>query len=141
MTLLLTLVSPLGIYQSSDYRLTTLRGETAIPEGDVVGAKQLTVRSGGLAAQVSFTGVARVGKYKTRDWISDLFVKATQLGVSPNDRKFLESMVRSNSDFKSVMAGLAELPRIQNLESSSAKDVWLVRSMLTEDSLQVTLEQ
>lgn len=68
-------------------------------------------------------------------------MKATQLGVSPNDRKFLESMVRSNSDFKSVMAGLAELPRIQNLEGSSAKDVWLVRSMLTEDSLQVTLEQ
>ena len=39
MTLLLTLASPSGIYQSSDYRLTTLRGGTAIPEDDVAGSK------------------------------------------------------------------------------------------------------
>ena len=78
MTLLLTLLCPQGIYQSSDYRLTTLRGASAIPEDDVAGAKQLSVSSSGLAAQVCFTGVAHVGRNRTRDWISEILALARQ---------------------------------------------------------------
>jgi hypothetical protein len=74
MTLLLTLAAPWGIYQCSDYRLTTEGpGGTAIPEDDELGAKQLTASSpGAVVVQVCFTGLPRFGSEKTRNWISEI---------------------------------------------------------------------
>jgi len=77
MTLLLSLVSPHRIFQSSDYRLTGFKGGIAVPEEDVAGAKQLSIHSSGLTAQISFTGLARVGSLKTRDWLRDIANQAS----------------------------------------------------------------
>jgi hypothetical protein len=72
MTLLLSLLSSRHIFQSSDYRLIGFQNGIAVPEEDVAGAKQLSVHSHGLVAQISFTGVARVKQLKTRDWLRDI---------------------------------------------------------------------
>ncbi len=68
MTLLLNLIGPSGIHQSSDYRLTDI--VTRRPVEDAYGSKQLEFSFASWTAQISFTGIAEVGGRKTRDWIS-----------------------------------------------------------------------
>lgn len=78
MSLVLTLAAPWAIHQSSDYRLTPLTPSQAAGPDDVAGAKQLTVNSVGLVAQVCFTGAAQVGNLRTRERISQIIGQATQ---------------------------------------------------------------
>jgi hypothetical protein len=72
-TLILTLLSRHGIYQSSDYRLT--RNGAFFDER--AGVKQLGVDSEGYQIKVCFTGVAIANGLKTRDWISKVIKGAT----------------------------------------------------------------
>jgi hypothetical protein len=67
MTLLLNLLGPRGIHQSSDYRL--IKCATWSPIEDEFGSKQLAHVASTWSAQISFTGVADNGQRKTRDWI------------------------------------------------------------------------
>jgi hypothetical protein len=67
MTLLLNLLGPRGIHQSSDYRLTDL--QTRRPIEDEFGSKQLAHVASTWRARISFTGFAQIGHRKTRDWI------------------------------------------------------------------------
>jgi hypothetical protein len=67
MTLLLNLLGPSGVHQSSDYRLTDLA--TRRPIEDEFGSKQIAHLASTWSAQISFTGVAQIGQRKTRDWI------------------------------------------------------------------------
>src|ERR1700730_2545790 len=67
MTLLINLLGPRGIHQSSDYRLTDL--VTRRPIEDEFGSKQLAHVASTWSAQISFTGFAQIGLRKTRDWI------------------------------------------------------------------------
>jgi len=69
MTLLLNLVGPHGIHQSSDFRLTDLT--TRRPIEDEFGSKQLHHMTKMWSAWVSFTGFAQIGHRKTHDWILD----------------------------------------------------------------------
>jgi|SRR6516164_70516 hypothetical protein len=76
MTLLLNLLGPRGIHQSSDYRLTDLA--TRCPIEDEFGSKQLAHVASAWSAQISFTGFAQVGQRKTRDWILDCLRRQPQ---------------------------------------------------------------
>jgi hypothetical protein len=69
MTLLLNLVGPGGIHQSSDFRLTDVA--TRRPIDDQFGSKQLEHMTSRWSAWISFTGFAQIGGRKTRDWILD----------------------------------------------------------------------
>lgn len=71
MTLLINLIGPNGIYQSSDYRLTDR--STGKTVDDEFGSKQVHFLAKTWSAQVSFTGFAKIGSRKTRDWILDTF--------------------------------------------------------------------
>ena len=73
MTLLLNLVVPSGIYQSSDYRLTDVSHGRTIE--DAFGSKQLSFTSPTWRVYISFTGTAEIGGLKTRDWILDSLEK------------------------------------------------------------------
>lgn len=74
MTLLLNLVGPRAIHQSSDYRLTTV--PTLNPIEDEFGSKQIYHLAGPWMAQISFTGFAQIGNRKTRDWIIECLNRA-----------------------------------------------------------------
>jgi hypothetical protein len=76
MTLLLNLVGPHGIHQSSDYRLTDVA--THRPIEDEFGSKQLHHLASTWNAQISFTGFARIGRRKTRDWILESLRRAAR---------------------------------------------------------------
>jgi hypothetical protein len=76
MTLLLNLLGPRGIHQSSDYRLTDL--ETRRPIEDEFGSKQLEYAASTWSAQISFTGFAQIGQRKTRDWILECLGRQPQ---------------------------------------------------------------
>jgi SEC-C motif len=78
MTLLVTLAAPWAIHQSSDYRLTLLNPSQGPPPNDVAGSKQFTISSQGLVAQLCFTGVAQIGRFKTREWISQIIADTPQ---------------------------------------------------------------
>jgi hypothetical protein len=67
MTLLLNLVGPRGIHQSSDFRLTDVMTRRSIE--DQFGSKQLHHMTNTWTAWISFTGFAQIGQRKTRDWI------------------------------------------------------------------------
>lgn len=67
MTLLLNLVGPRGIHQSSDYRLIAVSMHR--PVDDEFGSKQVHHVARGWTAQISFTGFAQIGNRKTREWI------------------------------------------------------------------------
>jgi hypothetical protein len=67
MTLLLNLVGPRGIHQSSDYRLTSVSMHR--PIDDEFGSKQVHHIARGWTAQISFTGFAQIGNRKTQEWI------------------------------------------------------------------------
>src|SRR5271163_1206227 len=69
MTLLLNLISPRGIHQSSDFRLTNVITRRSIE--DEFGSKQLQHMTSTWIAWISFTGVAQIGHRKTREWILD----------------------------------------------------------------------
>jgi hypothetical protein len=103
MTLLLNLLGPRGIHQSSDYRLTDLA--TRGPIEDEFASKQVAHVASTWSAQISFTGIAQIGQRKTRVWILECLRRqpqsvdaATALsglasraaielrGVSPKDR-------------------------------------------------------
>jgi hypothetical protein len=75
MTLLLNLVGPRGIHQSSDFRLTDVL--TRQPIEDEFGSKQLHHVAKTWSAWVSFTGFAQIGHRKTRDWILGSLGRAT----------------------------------------------------------------
>jgi hypothetical protein len=75
MTLLLSLVGPGGIHQSSDFRLTDVT--TRRPIDDEFGSKQLHHMTSTWSAWISFTGFAQIGNRKTRDWILDSLKRAT----------------------------------------------------------------
>lgn len=93
MTLLLNLIGPHGIHQSSDYRLTNISTGQSVQ--DELGSKQVHVMANSWIAQISFTGIASVGSRKTRDWI-------------------LESLGRSETaDARTAMATLAETAAVQ----------------------------
>jgi hypothetical protein len=77
MTLLINLLGPRGIHQSSDYRLTDLG--TRRPVEDEFGSKQLEYFASTWSAQISFTGFAQIGQRKTRDWILECFRRQPQL--------------------------------------------------------------
>jgi len=68
MTLLITAVARDGLHLSSDYRLS----DNGKPIETTNGAKQLSVRRTRWLAQVSFTGIAKFGRYDTRAWIQDV---------------------------------------------------------------------
>jgi hypothetical protein len=76
MTLLLNLLGPRGIHQSSDYRLTDLA--TRRPIEDEFGSKQLAYVTRTWSAQISFTGFAQIGQRKTRDWILECLKRQPQ---------------------------------------------------------------
>src|SRR5215467_4338266 len=76
MTLLLNLLGPAGIHQSSDYRLTDLA--TRRPIEDEFGSKQLEYFASTWSAQISFTGLAQIGQRKTRDWILECLRRQPQ---------------------------------------------------------------
>ena len=76
MTLLLNLLGPRGIHQSSDYRLTDLA--TRRPIEDEFGSKQLAHVASTWTAQISFTGFAQIGQRKTRDWILECLRRQPQ---------------------------------------------------------------
>src|ERR1700730_14572410 len=76
MTLLLNLLGPRGIHQSSDYRLTDL--VTRRPIEDEFGSKQLAHVASTWSAQISFTGFAQIGQRKTRDWILECLRRQPQ---------------------------------------------------------------
>jgi hypothetical protein len=76
MTLLLNLLGPRGIHQSSDYRLTDLA--TRRPIEDEFGSKQLAYVASTWSAQISFTGFAQIGQRKTRDWILECLRRQPQ---------------------------------------------------------------
>jgi hypothetical protein len=93
MTLLLNLIGPHGIHQSSDYRLTNISTGKSIE--DEVGSKQVQFLARSWTAQISFTGIASVGSRKTRDWV-------------------LETLSRSEiTDARTAMASLAETAAVQ----------------------------
>jgi len=69
-TLLLNLLGQSGIHTSSDYRLTDVRTQRTIE--DMAGSKQFRVTRPTWSADVSFTGIAQVGGWKTRDWIAQV---------------------------------------------------------------------
>jgi hypothetical protein len=75
MTLLLNLVGPHGIHQSSDFRLTDVT--TRRPIEDELGSKQLHHMTSKWIALISFTGFARIGNRKTREWILDSLKAST----------------------------------------------------------------
>jgi hypothetical protein len=75
MTLLLNLVGPRGIHQSSDFRLTDVIARRSIE--DEFGSKQLHHMASTWIAFISFTGVAQIGHRKTREWIRDSLTRAT----------------------------------------------------------------
>ena len=74
--LLLNLLGPRGIHQSSDYRLTDLA--TRRPIEDQFGSKQLAHLASIWSAQISFTGFAQIGQRKTRDWILECLRRQPQ---------------------------------------------------------------
>src|SRR5262249_52169344 len=76
MTLLLNLLGPRGIHQSSDYRL--IKCATWSPIEDEFGSKQLAHAASTWSAQISFTGVADNGQRKTRDWILECLRRQPQ---------------------------------------------------------------
>lgn len=78
MTLLIVLAAPWAIHQSSDYRLTPLNPAQIPGPNDMAGSKQLTLNARGFVAQISFTGIAQVGKLKTREWISQIIADASE---------------------------------------------------------------
>lgn len=102
MTLIVTLAAPWGVFHSSDCLLTD--SGTGRPVALVAGLKQLGA-AGGLRmqhwrAQIAFTGVARVGPYDTRAWISAAFARMG--GAHP-----LRNVVQELAD-----SGSQELQRI-----------------------------
>ena len=79
MTLNITLFSPWGVYQASDFRIvTSFKGKKT--EFDENGAKQFTISNLTWNAQLCFAGIARKGKYDTRDWI-----RAALMSLDIND--------------------------------------------------------
>jgi hypothetical protein len=73
-TLLLNLIGPRGIHQSSDFRLTDVL--TRRPIEDEFASKQLHHMTNRWIAWISFTGFAQIGHRKTRDWILDSLKRA-----------------------------------------------------------------
>jgi hypothetical protein len=73
-TLLLNLIGPRGIHQSSDFRLTGVM--TRRPIEDEFASKQLHHMTNRWIAWISFTGFAQIGHRKTRDWILDSLKRA-----------------------------------------------------------------
>jgi hypothetical protein len=73
MTLIITLGAPWGVFRSSDYCLSD--PATGKPVQIEAGTKQLSAQGLKWIAEVAFTGVARVGSYQTREWISAAFAK------------------------------------------------------------------
>jgi hypothetical protein len=93
MTLLLNLIGPHGIHQSSDYRLTNISTGQSVE--DELGSKQVHFLANSWNAQISFTGIASVGSRKTRDWV-------------------LESLGNSETvDARTAMATLADVAAVQ----------------------------
>jgi hypothetical protein len=76
MTLLINLMCPRGIHQSSDYRLTDVSTRRGIE--DEFGSKQVHHVAKTWSAQISFTGIASVGGRKTRDWILEVLGRLAQ---------------------------------------------------------------
>jgi hypothetical protein len=76
MTLLLNLLGPRGIHQSSDYRLTDLATRRAIE--DEFGSKQIAHVASTWSVQISFTGFAQIGQRKTREWILECLRRQPQ---------------------------------------------------------------
>src|SRR4051794_4115793 len=70
MTLILTIVAPWGVWQSSDHRLTDVQ-----PGGRIVGArpnysiKHVTIRCNDGGALVGYTGLGRVNGADVSDWL------------------------------------------------------------------------
>jgi hypothetical protein len=104
MTLLLNLIGPDGIHQSSDYRLTNISTRQSVE--DELGSKQVQFLAKAWSAQVSFTGIASVGSRKTRDWV-------------------LETLGRSETvDARTAVASLAETAAVE-LRAVAPKDWFL----------------
>jgi hypothetical protein len=74
MTLILTVANSSGVYQSSDYQLTTYTGAFV---SDKAGSKQIEATFGRVQLQLAFTGIARLGGERTIDWL------LTELKVLP----------------------------------------------------------
>jgi hypothetical protein len=71
MTLIITLVAPWEAFQSSDYCLSDPDNGKTVQVS--AGTKQISAMGTGWNAEIAFTGIARVGSYQTRDWISTAF--------------------------------------------------------------------
>jgi len=82
MTLNITMGAPWGVFQCSDYRLTN--PETGDPLDDDAGSKQLSIQLFRWTARLCFTGIASVGRYETRQWLSDVLGKI--VFVNPKQR-------------------------------------------------------
>jgi hypothetical protein len=104
MTLLLNLIGPRGIHQSSDYRLTNISTGRSVE--DELGSKQAHFLAKLWTAHISFTGIASVGSRKTRGWV-------------------LETLGRSETvDARTAMASLADTAAVQ-LQPVARKDWFL----------------
>lgn len=104
MTLLLNLIGPRGIHQSSDYRLTDVSTRQAIE--DELGSKQVHFLGSKWSAQISFTGFASIGQRKTHDWILEILERS------------------ANSDAHAAIIGLAERAAFE-LRGIAPKDRFL----------------
>jgi hypothetical protein len=115
MTLLLNLVGPSGIYQSSDYRLTDVSHGKSIE--DTFGSKQLSFVCSTWRVHVSFTGTVQVGGRKTRDWILDALEK---LQHPVTDKEAIGKIAeRATAEFKKVPAAHRVLTIVAALDEGS----------------------
>lgn len=98
MTLLLNLINPQGIHQSSDYRLTSLSGGRTVE--DEFGSKQIRYDTLGWGAKLSFTGIASIGARKTRDWILEALAESA--GTADAAAVLHQLAVRASSEIRRV---------------------------------------
>jgi hypothetical protein len=117
MTLLLNLIGPSGIHQSSDYRLTDIA--TRQPIEDELGSKQLDARLPKWTARISFTGLAQVGGRKTREWISEVFNDSHSLTAQDAVSRLAS---RATSELRALPANLGELTIVVTVTAADTSD-------------------
>jgi hypothetical protein len=126
MTLLLNLVGPSGIHQSSDYRLTDI--VTRHPIEDSFGSKQLHFDFSSWSAQISFTGIAEFGGRKTRDWISQT------VGSMPRSAEVLTVMgslaERATNELRAVPSHFRQLTIVVTVSERARPDRLFVLSCI-----------
>jgi hypothetical protein len=126
MTLLLNLIGPHGIHQSSDYRLTKVT--TRRPIEDEFGSKQAEYHTATWDAYISFTGFAQIGSRKTRDWILECLGQTSHTDAPTAMARLAERAavelrgIPREKWFLTIVAAVLELNKSQRLFVVSCVD-------------------